>query len=677
MISRLSLNARLLLLVIGTTAVTLLAVVAINAILTARFAREQALTQARELAGRYAGEVRQELNKGFQISRSVALAFEGLQTGGVADRKAANALMQHVLEGNPQILAVSSCWEPNAFDNNDAQFINAPGHDATGRYIPYWNRGSGKIVLEPLVDYEKPGAGDYYLIPKKTSHSAVIEPYVYPVAGKDVLMTSFMIPVLKDGHFVGVTGVDMALDSFQEMLSKVRPYETGFASLIASNGVYVADRDASNANKDIGDSETAREIKQRVTGGESFEIIENIPGLGEAERIFVPIMIGDATTPWSLAITIPTNKLYAESNRILLVGVIVGVAGLLVTAGVFFLALRRVSRRLSASADMLDAAAGQVASAAQQITGASQALAEGASEQAASLEETSASLEEMASMTRRNAENAQSAKDLAAQTRGAADAGANDMREMSEAMDAIKGASDNIAKIIKTIDEIAFQTNILALNAAVEAARAGEAGMGFAVVAEEVRNLAQRSAQAAKETAEKIEDCIFKSEAGVGISTKVAGRLEEITAKARQVDELVAEIATASREQSQGIDQVNTAVTQMDKVTQSNAASAEESASAAEELSAQATMLESAVGDLLSLVNGANAARKDAGSTSSGVAAPVIHTELKRNVRVGGHASAKGSRGEANGRGFKPSPARLKHGASEPEIPLERGFRDF
>lgn len=267
--------------------------------------------------------------------------------------------------------------------------------------------------------------------------------------------------------------------------------------------------------------------------------------------------------------------------------------------------IRDVNRALRQIAMTLQGGSSEVAAAAGQVATASQTLAHGANEQAASLEETSASLEEITSMTKRNADNAESAKNLANQTRRAADMGANDMADMSRAMDAIKASSGNIGKIIKTIDEIAFQTNILALNAAVEAARAGEAGLGFAVVAEEVRNLAQRSAQAARETAEKIEDSIGKSEQGVAISTKVAASLQEILAKARGVDDLVAEIATSSKEQSQGIDQITTAVTQMDKVTQSTAASAEESASASEELNAQAETLKGAVHELLRLVEGA------------------------------------------------------------------------
>ena len=195
------------------------------------------------------------------------------------------------------------------------------------------------------------------------------------------------------------------------------------------------------------------------------------------------------------------------------------------------------------------------------MAAASQGLAEGASEQAASIEETSASLEEMASMTKRNAESAQAAKVLVSQARQAADTGVTDVENMTAAMDAVKSSSEQITKIIKTIDEIAFQTNILALNAAAgEAARAGEAGAGFAVVADEVRSLAQRSAQAAREAADRIEDALKKTEQGVQISGKVAKGLKEITAKVREVDQIVAEIATASVEQSQGVSQINTAV---------------------------------------------------------------------------------------------------------------------
>ena len=279
----------------------------------------------------------------------------------------------------------------------------------------------------------------------------------------------------------------------------------------------------------------------------------------------------------------------------------VGVIGAI---GLGLIITRSITKPILGVAETLSAGAQQTTSAASQVSSASQSLAEGSSEQAASLEETSSSLEELASMTKRNTDSAVKVNDLAKQARAAADTGVNDMQAMSSAMDAIKTSSDDIAKIIKTIDEIAFQTNILALNAAVEAARAGEAGMGFAVVSDEVRALAQRSAQASKETAAKIEGAITKTGQGVQISAKVAQSLNEIATKARQVDELAAEVANASREQSQGIEQINIAVGQMDKVTQSNAAGAEESASAAEELNAQAECLKEAVGELLAMVHG-------------------------------------------------------------------------
>jgi hypothetical protein len=246
----------------------------------------------------------------------------------------------------------------------------------------------------------------------------------------------------------------------------------------------------------------------------------------------------------------------------------------------------------------------QVAAASGQVSATSQSLAEGASEQAASIEETSSSLQELASMTQRNAETAGRVNELAKQARSSADVGVTDMHQMTSAMDAIKASGDEIAKIIKTIDEIAFQTNILALNAAVEAARAGEAGMGFAVVADEVRALAQRSAEASKETSGKIAGSLASTLQGVQLTAKVAKALDDIVSRARQVDELASEVSAASQQQSQGIEQITHAVSEMDKVTQSNAAGAEECASSAEEMNAQATELQAAVGDLRRLVGG-------------------------------------------------------------------------
>jgi methyl-accepting chemotaxis protein len=287
---------------------------------------------------------------------------------------------------------------------------------------------------------------------------------------------------------------------------------------------------------------------------------------------------------------------------------IFGCSLLLVTVsfGFAFFTARSVRRSLRQTIDFLNSSSGEINDATRQVSGSSQTLADSSSEQAASLEETSAAIEETASMTKRNADSAQNAKRLANEARHSADTGTQHMQAMVAATQAITAASSDIAKILKTIDEIAFQTNILALNAAVEAARAGEAGLGFAVVADEVRSLAQRCATAAKETAVKIDDSVAKSQQGAQISAAVAMSFGEIQARVRDLDQLVAEIATASNEQNEGLGQLNTAVSEMDKVTQRNAASAEETAAAAQQLNAQAQALQQAITGLEQLVSGGN-----------------------------------------------------------------------
>ncbi len=284
-------------------------------------------------------------------------------------------------------------------------------------------------------------------------------------------------------------------------------------------------------------------------------------------------------------------------------GIIVAlIASAIISAGVGYLIVRGVNSVLTRVVQTLGESARQVASASSQVSSSSQSLAKDASEQAAALEETSASLQSISSMTEKNATSAQEAASIADHANMSANKSNQAMLQMVDAINLIQTKADETAKIIGAINEIAFQTNLLALNAAVEAARAGEAGKGFAVVAEEVRNLAMRSAEAAKNTSTIIEESVNSAKNGAAISSTVAKELSDIVSTSVKMNTLLAEIATASKDQSQSVGQVGAAMSQMDKVTQSSAANAEQSAAASEELSAQAEQMTSIVNELSTII---------------------------------------------------------------------------
>jgi hypothetical protein len=279
-------------------------------------------------------------------------------------------------------------------------------------------------------------------------------------------------------------------------------------------------------------------------------------------------------------------------------------AGAFASFGFGYFISGAVARGLNRSVEAIREASGQVASASLQLTSASQTLAEGSSEQAASLEESSSAMEEMGAMTKQNADNAGQAKQLSDKAAENVAMANESMASMVESMAQISSKGEEIGKIIKTIDEIAFQTNLLALNAAVEAARAGEAGAGFAVVADEVRNLAQRAAAAARNTSDLIEQTILEIRGGTVLVEQTSENFEAVAGVVRKVGELIGEISAASSEQARGITEVGSAISQMDKVTQQNAANAEEIASSTEELSAQAASMDESVAGIHRLVNG-------------------------------------------------------------------------
>ncbi len=410
--------------------------------------------------------------------------------------------------------------------------------------------------------------------------------------------------------------------SLRKAIMDIKVGKTGYVYVLDSKGNYVISSQGKRDGENIWDAKDSdgnlfiQEICKKALSAAPGQIVEQRypwKNAGDTQaRVKIARIMYYQPWDWVIGASSYIDEFEEATNRMGAIGhtsiVLLMTAGgisMLLTVFIWFFTSKRLTGSIENIVNVLSDGAEQIASASTQIASASQSLAEGATEQAAGLEETSSSLEEMASMTRQNADNATQANTLSSDAKKAADEGAESMQRMSQAIDDIQKSSDETSKIIKVIDEIAFQTNLLALNAAVEAARAGEAGKGFAVVAEEVRNLAMRSAEAAKNTANLIEGSVKKAKHGVDISGQVRAALNNIVQGVGKTSDLLEEIAAASREQSQGIDQVNTAVAQMDKVTQQNAANAEESASASEELTVQTNNIKMVVSQLETIINGA------------------------------------------------------------------------
>ena len=929
----------------------------------------------------------QALNGAMTDARALAWSFQSMKATNQANRTLADSMLIKTLNENPDFVGTWTLWESNAFDALDNKYINSQGHDATGRYIPYWNRGSGSVQIEALLDYEKPGAGDFYLLAKKTGKETILEPYKYKIAGKDTLITSVVVPITIDGKFSGVAGIDLPLVNIQSDVNAIKPYAGSYAELISYQGEYVV-KDKQNLNNSAANA-ISKSVKDNIQAGKSFtsDDFDAVSGQ-ELHRTYVPVNVGASVTPWTLVLTVPTEVVMAKINAIRNTAILIGVLSVIVLIGILYYFLNRmvitpmqmsvksiqrlsrgdlsevivvkgsdeiaqlnqsmvqlgsnvnllineltqmshahdagdidkvvnesnfegsfnalakgvnkmvsdhiemnsksmavvkafgegdfnapleqfpgkksfvndiveqvrsnlkhliadaemlstaaVAGNLSTRADasqhrgdfgvimqgvntaldaviaplnmaaryvddlskgkipdeittsyagdfniiktnlnacgssikalvadgnklaaataagaldvradaslhlgeyreviiglnatldavvtplnmaahsveriasgdipeqisaeyagdfngiknnlntcfsaihalvrdinMLAAAASEgriiaradasqhhgdfrsivdgvnatlativgpitavkdavttINSAAGEISSGNNDLSARTEQQASTLEETAASMEQLASTVKHNADNAKQASQLALEASGVAVKGGQVVSDVVATMSAINTSAKKIEDIISVIDGIAFQTNILALNAAVEAARAGEQGRGFAVVAGEVRNLAQRSANAAKEIKDLISDSVTKTAEGTRQVTHAGQTMSEIVTSVQRVADMIGEIAAATIEQSQGISQVNNAVTMMDEATQQNAALVEQAAAAAESLVEQAHALTSAI-SVFQLDTGAKAATRVTATQVPGksltLARPVTH----------------------------------------------------
>lgn len=583
----------------------------------------------RQIAEVQSLQVSKEMDSALAAARDMGNSALALRDAGISDRQSLNQLLIHYLAAHPQFLSMSMAFEPNAFDHQDAAFAGQSGEDPAGRFARYVDRdASGKPALHLLTDLETPGSGDYYLLPKQRQKEVIIEPYIYPYNGVDVMLTSIAAPIMADGKFLGSVTSDFSLATLQAMTGAIKPWNgTGYALLLSAENkvVFSPDKQA-----------TGKPYAGKITGHDVIR--ENDPLLNEEAFItWQDIAIGNSQTPWKLAIVTPVSEVMAEARAFLLKAIVLMVLSIvvvsLVMAQIFtrkvdrpvggepsdaagialavargelnntipvragdtrsiFYALHTMQMQLKRIVDNISDASHSVRGGTSEISAGNLDLASRTEEQAAAIVETAASMEEISATVKNNADNAHKATTLTDRAASLAGHGETLVNDVVTVIGEIDDSARKIGEINSIVDGIAFQTNILALNAAVEAARAGEQGRGFAVVAGEVRNLAQRSANAAKEISQLIAESSGRVNKGVELVNETGVMMKQVIEAVSHVHLVINDIVQALDEQNRGISQVSTAVNQMDSTTQQNAALVQQISAAALSLDAQAKSLE-------------------------------------------------------------------------------------
>ncbi len=359
MFKKMKLAVKLPLIMVGLVVAAVTLIVIIQAINTKKMMEEEAISKAEEMAYRYANDIDAHLEVAMDSARTMAEIIEIAHdpaSGLTLNRDQVNSLLKGILEKNPGFLGVWTCWEPGGFDGQDAAFKDKTGHDTTGRFIPYWCRTDGKVVLEPLVDYDKPCAGDYYLLARDSGDETIVEPYEYTVAGKKTLMTSIVVPIHDDAEkkVLGVVGIDINLADLQDLVSSVKPFETGWAVLVSHTGILAAHQNQERVGKnllDFGDRALRQKAVDAIAAGKDYRETEyDAQRKATILKEFVPIHVGNVKTPWSFMVNMYENKVHEKADGLVWLSIILGVVVTLFATAIALFLSRRITKPIVAMA---------------------------------------------------------------------------------------------------------------------------------------------------------------------------------------------------------------------------------------------------------------------------------------------------------------------------------------